>query len=128
MSLFLEIVDQASTIFGLGSAFSKGLIKAMKSDKSWSLANWTKNDLEELLAPFTRHVRADQTGRNRREGAFGTITKYLDPEVTGFFRSRNESEKCLRRIAHIASNCYSYINARRYVNALVVERLISRPS
>ena len=126
--LYLEIVRQASTIFGLSSAFSKGLIKAMKKDKSWSIANWTKQDVKELLAPIARHVRADQTGRNRREGALGTITKHWGPDVTGFFRSRDESEKCLRQIAHIACNYFSYSDARRYVNAVVVERLISGSS
>lgn len=48
--------------------------------------------------------------------------------MTGFFWSRNESEKCFRQIAHIAYNCFFYSDARRYVNAIFVERLISKSS
>lgn len=68
----------------------------MKKDKSWSIGNWTKQDVKKLLAPIAQHVRADQTGRNYRKDVFNTITKYRGLDVTGFFCSCNESEKCLR--------------------------------
>lgn len=48
--------------------------------------------------------------------------------MTSFFWSRNESEKYLRQIAHIAYKCFLYFDARHYVNAIIVERLISRLS
>lgn len=128
--LYLEIVQQASNLFYLSSAFSQGLVTAIKKDKSWAIAKWTKNDVSKLLAPLSRHLSADRLGRNRREGALSTINRQWGPDITDFFRSLNESEKCLRQIAHIACcpQIHSYRDARRAVNAYVVERLIFRPT
>lgn len=128
--LYLEIVQQASNLFQLSSAFSQGLVTAIKQDKSWEIVKWTKEDVRKLLAPLSRHISADRLGRNRREGALSTINRQWGPDITDFFRSLNESEKCLRQIAHIACcrQMHSYRDARRAVNAYVVERLISRPT
>lgn len=57
----------------------------MKKDKSWSITNWIKQDVKGFLAPITWHIRFDQICKNRWEDALGTITKYWDPDMTGFF-------------------------------------------
>lgn len=126
----IEVIKQAASIFEFGSAFSDGLVKAISKDKSWDIIGWSKKAVDKLVAPLNRHIRADGVNRNRREGAFSTINKHWGPEVTGLFRSRNESENCLRQIARLASSpqIHSYRDARRLVNAHVVERLIARPS
>lgn len=64
MSLYLEIICQALTIFGFSFVFFKGFIKAIKKDKNQSIANWTKQDVKELLTPIAWLVRVDQTSRN----------------------------------------------------------------
>ena len=46
--------------------------------------------------------------------------------MTEFFWSIDESEKCFRQIAHIICNCFSFSNAQYYVNAIIVECLISK--
>lgn len=53
------------------------------------------------------------------------MAKYWGAEVTGLFRSLNESEKCLCQLARLTSSpeVHSYGDARRLVNAHVVERL-----
>lgn len=56
--LYLEIVDQVSSIFDLGFVFSQGLIKRIKQSKS-------KKYVEELLAPFSRYVKVDYINKNR---------------------------------------------------------------
>lgn len=48
--------------------------------------------------------------------------------MTSFFWSCDKSEKCLRQIAHIACNCFLYSDNRHHINAVVVERLISKLS
>lgn len=50
----------------LGSAFAQGLIAFIRKDKSWGISNWSKQDVRELLAPLSRHVRGDGVGRTRR--------------------------------------------------------------
>lgn len=74
---------------------------------------------------MSRYVRADRIGKTRREGALKTINKHWGPDVTGFFCSRNESEKTLRQLSHLSSNCFSYRDARRLVNAHVVEKFLT---
>lgn len=128
IDIYVDVVKQVETIFELGSAFASGLAKAIKKDKSWKLALWSKAVVDELLSPLLRHLRADRIGRTRREGALKTINSKWGPEICGFFRSRKESEKTLRQLAHLASNCFLYQEARRLVNALVVEQLLSGTS
>lgn len=130
VDVMVDVVEQTTAIFEFGSAFTAGLVKAIRKDKSWAIVKWSKNDVNELVAPLTRHICADGANRNRREGVLSTITKHWGPAVTGFFRSRNESEKCLRQIAHLASSPQigSYLEARRFVNVHVVQHLIARPS
>ena len=125
IALYVDVVKQASTIFDIGSAFAEGLIKAIKKDRSWAHAEWSTNEVEQLLAPLSRHVRAARTGRTRQEGALKTINRHWGPEVTAFFRSRNESEKTLRQLSHLSSSCFSYPEVRRLVNAHVVERILT---
>ena len=38
VALYVDVVKQVKKIFDLGSAFAEGLIKAIKKDKSWVLA------------------------------------------------------------------------------------------
>lgn len=121
---YVDIVEQVAKICNLGSAFADGLIKALKKNKSFAIARWSKEKVALLVAPLARQVKADRVGL-RCDGALKTINKHCGPEVTGFFRGRSKSEKTLRQLAHLATNCYSYGEARRLVNAHVVERLIN---
>ena len=125
VALYVDVVKQVEKIFDLGSAFAEGLIKAIKKDKSWALAEWSTNEVEQLLVPLNRHIRAARVGRTRRQGALTTINRHWGPEVTAYFRSRNESEKTLRQLSHLSRNCFSYPEARRLVNARVVERILT---
>ena len=125
VALYVDVVKQVEKIFDLGSAFAEGLIKAIKKDKSWALAEWSTNKVEQLLVPLSRHVRAARVGRTRRQGALTTINRHWGPEVTAYFRSRNESEKTLRQLSHLSRNSFSYPEARRLVNARVVERILT---
>lgn len=124
IQLYFEIVCQALTIFDLRLVYFKDPIKAMKKNKSWSIANQTKQVVKKILTPIAWHVRVNQTGKNYQKGAFSIITKHWGSDVTGFFPSCNKSEKCLRQIAHITCNYFLYFNTWHYVNAVVVERLI----
>ena len=45
--------------------------------------------------------------------------------MTSFFRSCDESEKCLKQITHIVYNCFLYSDAWRYIIAIIMKRLIS---
>lgn len=63
MPLYLKIVYQVSTIFGLRFTFSKGLIKVMNKNKSWNITNSLKQDVKKLLTPITWYVRVNQTGQ-----------------------------------------------------------------
>lgn len=130
VQIYLELVDQVSNILSLGSDFARGLVKAVRNDKSWDMVRWSKKNVKDLLAPLKRHIRADDVGRKRRDGALSTINHHWGPQVTGYFRSLNHSERCLRQIAHFAGRpqISSYISARSAVNEYVVERLISCPS
>lgn len=38
VALYLDIVKQVKKVFDLGLAFAENLIKAIKKDKSWTLA------------------------------------------------------------------------------------------
>ena len=76
MFLYIDIVEQASTIFNLGSAFADRLIKAVKKDKSFAVARWSKKNIALLLVPLKRHVKADRIGRTRREGPLKTINSH----------------------------------------------------
>ncbi len=106
--MYKDVVKQVGTIFELGSAFASGLVKAIKKDKSWALASWSEFEVDQLLAPLLRHVRADCVARKRREGALKTINQHWGPEICSFFQSQQESEKTLRQLAHLSANCFSY--------------------
>lgn len=69
VQLYLNVVKQASNIFDLSSAFVVGVIKAIKNDKSWVIKKWSKHKVEKLLAPFSYHIKADQIGGTRYDGA-----------------------------------------------------------
>ncbi len=71
--VYENVVKQVGTIFELGSSFTSGLVRAIKKDKSWVLASWSKSEVDQLLTPLLRHVRADCVGRKRRERALKTI-------------------------------------------------------
>lgn len=58
VALYVDIVKQVEKIFDLRSAFAKGLIKAIKKDKSWALAKWSINKMKQLLVPLSRYVQA----------------------------------------------------------------------
>lgn len=100
MAVYIDVVRQASKISDLGAAFAFGLMNAIKKDKTFAMGSWTKEHVKQLLVPLDRHVKAARIGRTRREGALKTINRCWGPDVTGFFRSRNESEKTLRQLAH----------------------------
>ncbi len=94
--VYENVMKQIKTIFELGSAFASGLVRAIKKDKSWALASWSKSEVDEQLAPLLHHVRAGCIERKRREGALKMINQYWGPKICSFFRSRQESEKTLR--------------------------------
>ena len=48
--------------------------------------------------------------------------------MTEFFWSCDENEKCLRQIAYIIYNSFLYSHVRRYINAIIVERLFFKSS
>ncbi len=112
------------TIFELESAFASGLVRAIKKDKSWALVSWSESEVDQLLAPLLRHVRADRVGTKRREGAPKTINQHWGLEICSFFRCQQELEKTLRQLAHLSANCFSYQEARILVNVFIVERLL----
>ena len=78
-------MKQVGTIFELGSAFTAGLVKTIKKDKSWALASWSKSGLDQLLAPLLRHVRANCVGKKHQEGARKTINQHWGPKICSFF-------------------------------------------
>ncbi len=117
-------MKQVRTIFELGSAFAFGLVRAIKKDKSWALPSWSESEMDQLLAPLLRHVRADRVERKHREVALKTINQHWGPEICSFFRSQQELEKTLRQLAHLSANRFLDQEARILVNALVVERLL----
>lgn len=125
VALYVDVVKQVEKIFDLGLAFAEGLIKAIKKDKSWALAEWSTNEVEQLLVPLSRHVRAARIGRTRHQGALTTINRHWGPEVTAHFCSCNASKKILRQLSHLSRNFFSYSEARRLVNARVVEKILT---
>lgn len=100
VAVYIDVVRQASNISDLGAAFAFGLMNAIKKDKTFAMGLWTKEHVKQLLVPLDRHVKAARIGRTRREGALKAINRCWGPDVTGYFRSRNESEKTLRQSAH----------------------------
>ncbi len=80
------MIKQVGTIFELGSAFASSYVRAIKKDKSWALASWSEFEVDQLLAPLLRHVRADYIGRKRWEGALKIINQHWGPEICSFFR------------------------------------------
>ncbi len=85
--VYNDMVKQVEAIFELWSAFASGLTKAIKKDKSWALASLSKSEMDKLLAPLLRHMRADCVGRKRWEGAFKIINQHSGPEICSFFLS-----------------------------------------
>lgn len=126
IQLYLNVVKQASNIYDLSSAFAVGLIKAIKKDKSWAIKKWSKHEFEKLLAPLSCHIKADQIGRTRFDGALKTITKYWGPGITGFFWNQNKNEKTLCQFVYFLINSFTYCDAQRLVNAHVMEKLFKR--
>lgn len=57
--IYLNILKNASNIFLLGLAFARGLVTAICKDPSWAMAQCSKKDVAEALAPISRHVCAD---------------------------------------------------------------------
>lgn len=86
---------------------------------------WTKENVKQLLLLFDYYMKAARLGRTQRKGALKTINRCWGLEVIGFFRSHNESEKTLRQLAHLASNCFPYREVQRLINTVVVERLLT---
>lgn len=68
-----NVVKVVRAIFELASAFASSLVKVIKKDKSWVLAYGNGSEMDKLLAPLLRHVRADCIGRKRQERALKTI-------------------------------------------------------
>lgn len=57
IALYVDVVKQVEKIFDLRLAFAKGLIKAIKKDKSWALAKWSTNKIKQLLILLNRYVQ-----------------------------------------------------------------------
>ncbi len=66
-------MKQVGTIFELESAFTFGLMRAIKKNKSWLLASWSESKVNQLLAPLLRHMRADCVRRKLWKRALKTI-------------------------------------------------------
>ena len=109
--LYIDIVKQASNIFDLDSAFTVSLINAVKKNKSWVIEKWSKNEVKELLAPFSCYIKADQIGKTRHDRALKTIIKHWGPKITSFFRSQNKSVKTLCQLANLSTNSFIYCDA-----------------
>lgn len=112
------------------SSIAKELENSIRSDPSWKLENWSRKDINELLLPLSRHVKADAVGRQRRKAALLIINNAWGPNVAHFFKN-SHNEKCLQQVARFSSQplqIRSYVDACRTVNEHVVHRLISRPS
>lgn len=112
----------------MGAAFVSGLIGTIKKYKSFEMKSWTKYQVDQLVTPIERHVKAARAGKSRREGVLKTINRYWGLQITGFFCSHNESQKTFCQLAHLSSFCFSYCKVQRLVNFIVVERLLTGAS
>lgn len=61
-----------------------------------------------LVAPLACHVKADKLRKLYYDKTFKIINKHGRSTVTSFFWGHLESEKTLRQLAYLATNCYSY--------------------
>lgn len=55
VALYVDVVKQVEKIFDLELVFVEGLIKAIKKDKSWAFAEWSTNEVEQLLVSLNRY-------------------------------------------------------------------------
>lgn len=63
VAVYIDVVRQASNIFDLGASFALGLMNAIKKDKSFAMALWTKKHVKQLLVPLNRNVKAARIGK-----------------------------------------------------------------
>lgn len=76
MHSYDNVVRQATQIFNINVVFALVLINAIMKDKSFEMELWTKNQVNQLVAPIKRHVKATRVGRSRREEVLKTINRY----------------------------------------------------
>ena len=124
VTLYVDVVKKVKKIFDLGLAFVEGLIKAIKKNKSWALAEWSINELEQLLVPLSRHIQAIRIERTCRLGALIIINRHWGPKMTTHFRSRNKSKKILRQLSYLSRNSYLYPKAQRLVNVCMIKKIL----
>lgn len=91
--VYEDVLKQLRNIFELGSAFMSSLVKAIKKDKSWVLASWSQSEVDQLMSPLLRHVRANCIGKNCWEGAFKTINQHWGSEIGSFFEVDKSRKK-----------------------------------
>lgn len=108
VALYIDVVKQAKNFFDIGLVFAEGLIKAIKKEKSWTFAEWSINEVEQLRAPLSCYVITVKIRQTCHQGALTMINKHWGPEVTAYFCSHNKSEKTLRQLFHLSNNCFSY--------------------
>lgn len=63
MNLYVDIVCQVTQIFDMGMTFALGLVNAMKKNKSFEIELWTKDQINLLMAPIERYIRAARMGK-----------------------------------------------------------------
>ena len=74
--LYITVVRQTTQIFDLDSAFTLGLINAIKKDKSFKLELWIKHQVDLLVAFIKCYVKAARVGKSRCKEALKIINRY----------------------------------------------------
>lgn len=67
---------QTNQIFDMGATFTLELINTIKKDKSFEMKLWIKDQMNLLIAPIKRHVKAARMRMSQREKALKTINRY----------------------------------------------------
>lgn len=73
VTVYINVVKQASNIFNVGTVFVLGLMHAIKKNKSFAMGLQTKENVKQLLLPFDRHVKVARLGKTQREEALKTV-------------------------------------------------------
>ncbi len=71
--VYRGVVKQVGAIFELGFVFISSLMRAIRKDKSWALATWSKSEVDKLLTPLLHHMRSDCVERKRQKRALKMI-------------------------------------------------------